>query len=181
MSLNPLSIEDVQTCKQCVTLGQEHVPSEGSPSADVMIIGQSPGETEVEAGKPFCGPSGELLDFMLDVAELSRSEVYIANALKCRPPGNRPGQVAELQHCWMRWLRWELRAVDPQIVVVVGRDAHSVLLGKRAPFKHGEIVRSKKRAYLMTWHPAYCLRTHRIEQFVDDTGLKLKELHEALT
>lgn len=124
-----------------------------------MIIGQSPGKTEVEQGHPFAGPSGELLNLMLDQAELDRQEVYIANTLKCRPPGNRAGLPGELSNCWQMWLRKEIRLVNPKIVIVVGRDAYTTVIKDKGGFKHeNKIVSKKGRIFLVSYHPAYFLR-----------------------
>ena len=174
-----LDIEKVSQCKLCVTLGAEHVPAEGNPSASVMLIGQSPGVKEVEEGRPFVGPSGEVLDFMLDEAGLDRSQVYITNALKCHPPGNRAGNPEELELCFNTWLVKELKFVNPSIVVLIGKDAWKSVTGGRIEFGHGKITKTKKRSYLTVYHPAYFLRRGDVESFVS-VGKILKEMYEGI-
>lgn len=176
MQRNPLDIRSVASCKLCINLGENHVPSWGNPSADLMIIGQSPGRQEVEQLKPFVGPSGEIVDYILDEAEIDRSDCYIANTLKCRPPGNRKGEAAEIANCWSEWLHDEIKFVDPRIVMLLGKDAHSAVLGSRTAFGPLEITKSKKRTYLTTYHPSYHLRRGSLQDYIVDVGAKLKEL-----
>jgi uracil-DNA glycosylase family 4 len=168
-------IRILKKCKLCLTLGKDHVPSEGKPSCDIMIIGQSPGATEVEEERPFVGPCGEILDYMLDEAGISRDEVYITNALKCRPPGNRPGHSEELECCMNTWLVQEIKQVNPMIIVLVGKDAWKSVTKERIPFEHGKVHRRKKRMYLTVYHPGYFLRSGDITAFVS-VGKTLKEL-----
>ncbi len=173
---NPLDIASVSRCKKCPSLGKDHVPSEGNLKADVMFIGQSPGVTEVQLGRPFVGPAGDLLDFALDQAELERGEVYIANVLKCHPPGNRPGLPGEKAACYRAWLHGEITVVDPRLVVLVGKEAHTTVLPSHIPFEHLHVCRNTKqnRLYLSVYHPAYFLRLGRMEEFVL-AGNKIKE------
>jgi DNA polymerase len=143
-----------------------------------MFIGQSPGATEVEQGAPFVGPSGELLDWMLDQAGLNRSQVYITNALKCRPPGNRAGHIEELAMCNKTWLRKELKKVAPSLVVLVGKDAWKSVTKGNIPFEHGKVTKTKKRKYLTIYHPGYYLRRGDIEGFVNVGNILRKALDE---
>lgn len=177
--IKALNINEVSKCNLCALLGKEHVPSDGSVGAKLMIIGQSPGAEEVKQGKPFVGPSGELLDFMLDEAGLDRSECYIANCLKCRPPGNRPGSAIETSNCWNTWLRDEIKSVDPKLILLLGRDAHKTVIGNRVEFGHMNELSNKKRHFLMSYHPSYFLRRGEIEAFVR-VGVRVKALLDQL-
>lgn len=175
---NPLDLRSVEQCHKCVTLGRRHVPSCGDPSSDVMIVGQSPGKVEVEMGRPFIGPSGEVLEFLLDEAGLSREDVYMTNVLKCNPPNNRFAHPVERLNCYKEWLLPELMAVNPKIVLLLGKDAHTTLLPPKFAFGHNIITRNpkSKRIYLTSYHPAYFLRNHsRIPDFVA-VGATLREL-----
>jgi len=164
--MKSLDLEVVSKCRLCPMLGKDHVPSYGSPTAEVMLIGQSPGQQEVEQGEPFVGPSGELIDYMLDEAGLTRADIYIANALKCHPPGNRAGMDDELDNCMKRWLTKEIRIIDPSLVVLLGKDAWKSVTKERFEFKHGNLHRTKKRAYLTVYHPAYFLRRGDMDTFI---------------
>lgn len=173
---NPLELSDVSKCKLCVTLSKDHVPASGNPRAKVMIVGQSPGVIEVQQRKPFVGACGEMLDFMLDQAELQREEVYITNALKCRPPHNRPALDTEIANCRKQWLKGELAAVNPKLVLVLGKDAF-MSLKLPEPFKHLTVCRSSihDRRYLVSYHPSYFLRQGRMNEFID-VGNKLRRV-----
>ena len=174
-----MRIEDVRKCRACPNLGEDHVPSDGNPDSDLMIIGQSPGAAEVKKGKPFVGPCGELLTFMLDEAELTRSDIYIANALKCRPPGNRPAIGGELANCWRYWLYEEIRAVSPLLVLVLGGDAHKALIPSRRGFGHLVVNKNKMATFLSSYHPGYFIRRGDIEGFTA-VGARVKELLEEI-
>lgn len=174
-----LDISCLSLCKKCVTLGEDHVPASGNPSAEIMFIGQSPGEQEVKKGKPFVGASGEVLDFFLDELGMTREEVYITNALKCHPPGNRPGHEEELDLCFSTWLKKEIKFLNPKVVVLLGKDAWQSVTGGRIPFEHGKFTKSKKRVFLTLYHPGYFLRRGDIETFIA-VAKELKKEYEGL-
>ena len=177
---NPLDIESVSRCELCINLGHNHVPSEGNPRADVMFIGQSPGAKEVEQGRPFCGPSGELLDLMLNRADLEREDVYIANTLKCRPPQNRAAFDGEIKNCRNAWLKHEIKHVNPRLIVLIGKDAFkSVLPPGKYAFEHKQKIDTPSgRSILICWHPAYLLRQGRPELFIE-VGDRIRSLLDA--
>ncbi len=166
--LDPRKIEDVSQCRICANLGLDHVPSEGAINASVMIIGQSPGAREVEQGRPFVGPCGEMLDLMLDRAGLSRNEVYIANTLKCRPPANRAGLPGEIRNCKQQWLAHEIKAVNPRLIILLGKDAYkSIIPQGTKDFEHKGIITSKSgRQYMMLYHPSWFLRRGATMDFI---------------
>lgn len=181
--MNPLDIKDVEQCKLCVNLSTDYVPSLGNPTANLMLIGQSPGKREVELGRPFVGPAGELLDFMLLEAGIDRDrDCYIANILKCRPPGNRPSVPAERANCWRQWLHDEIRIVNPRFVLLLGKEAHTTVLAKvleKNPFGHKLVYQSKLRTYITSYHPAYFLRQQDFSEFLS-VGPFLQEVMEAV-
>jgi len=165
-------------CKACITLGADHVPPDGSPLSDVMFISQSPGAQEVTEQLPFIGPCGEALGFLLDEAGLDRAQVYITNALKCHPPGNRAGHIEELRMCKKLWLNQELKVIQPKLIVLLGKDAWETVTKKNIPFEHGKMSKTKKRAYLTVFHPGYFLRKGNIEEFVK-VGNTIREFLDA--
>ena len=134
----------------------------GSESADWMIIGEAPGAEEDRRGEPFVGPAGQLLDEMLRALGLSREAVYIANTLKCRPPGNRDPAVDEAASC-RAYLDRQISLVAPKLILAVGRIASQLLLATDAPLGR---LRGKKHyldggqiPVVVTYHPAYLLRS----------------------
>lgn len=162
-------------CKLCLLLGCDHVPAEGPTDASVVIVGQSPGTNEAAEKRPFVGPSGELLDYMLDEAGLDRSRVYITNALKCHPTGNRQAEWEESKTCYEHWLSKELRTIKPKILVLCGKDAWRIVTKERVEFGHGKVHVGKHCTLLTVYHPAYFLRRGDVEGFVE-VGKVLKEL-----
>lgn len=172
---NPLDVKSVSQCTKCPLLGREHVPSFGDPNASIFILGQSPGQMEVERGEPFVGQAGALLDLMLETAGLEREECYIANAIKCHPPNNRPGFPEELRNCRESWLYDEIRHVKPQIVLILGMDAAKALDYPESLRNHGKVRKTKNAIYLFSYHPAYFLRRRDESSFLQ-IGQKLKEL-----
>ena len=98
------------------------MPGEGSPTADVVLIGEAPGRSEDEQGRPFVGRSGQLLDELLAAAGLVRADVFITNVVKARPPGNRDPKAAEVAH-HRPWLERQLALIRPAVVIPVGRHA----------------------------------------------------------
>ena len=132
----------------------------GDESADWMLIGEAPGAEEDRLGEPFVGQAGRLLDNMLAAIGLKRdANVYIANVLKCRPPGNRNPQPAEVEKCSPH-LRRQIELVAPKLIVAMGRFAAQTLLNTDASIAS---LRGRVHAYagvplVVTYHPAYLLR-----------------------
>lgn len=131
----------------------------GSPDADVLIVGEGPGQKEDELGLPFVGRSGELLDKLLGEIDLAREDVYIANVVKCRPPRNRDPRPDEIDAC-KGYLRRQIELIDPKVVLTLGNFSMKLLLSTSTG-----ITRMRGRAYewwgrflIPTFHPAAALR-----------------------
>jgi uracil-DNA glycosylase len=134
----------------------------GSTQADLLVIGEAPGAEEDRRGEPFVGPAGQLLDEMLRAIGLDRNVVYIANILKCRPPGNRDPQNSEAASC-RPYLDAQIRLLQPKVILAVGRIAAQQLLGSDLPLgrMRGQVhtLDSAGVPVVVTYHPAYLLRT----------------------
>ncbi len=130
----------------------------GSPSADLMLIGEGPGFHEDRRGEPFVGPAGALLDRLLGEIGVRRADVYIANVVKCRPPGNRDPLPVEIESCGS-YLAEQLRLVDPAIVVTLGNFATRYVLDRQVSIGRvrGQVFRVGGRTVLPTFHPAAVL------------------------
>lgn len=160
------------SCRDCpLSQGRHNVVfGVGDPESELMFIGEGPGEQEDLQGEPFVGPAGKLLDDMLEMIDLDRSRVYIANIVKCRPPHNRDPQFAE-QKCCSEWLQRQIALVDPAIIVCLGRIAATALI--KDPFRitreHGQWFDVNGRRYMAIYHPSALLRdpSKRPETFVD--------------
>jgi DNA polymerase len=131
----------------------------GDPQADLVFVGEAPGQREDEQGLPFVGPSGRLLEELLGEIDLTRDAVYIANVVKCRPPKNRDPRPNEIDAC-KGYLRTQLRLIDPRVVVTLGNFSSKLLLGTETG-----ITRLRGTAYewwgrylVPTFHPAAALR-----------------------
>ena len=114
--------DECKKCEKC-DLAKTRINvvfGDGNPNAEVMFIGEGPGQTEDETGKPFVGRAGQLLDKMLAGVGLSRDNIYIANIVKCRPPQNRDPLPAEQEAC-IEWLRNQVSLIRPKIIVFLGR------------------------------------------------------------
>ena len=132
----------------------------GKKDADIMLIGEAPGENEDIMGQPFVGRSGKLLDQLLEEVGLSRSKnVYIANMCKCRPPKNRDPKPAETAQC-LEWLNRQFQIIDPKIIVCVGRISAQKLISPsfKVTRQHGEFIEKEGRLITATYHPAAILR-----------------------
>jgi uracil-DNA glycosylase family 4 len=148
-------------CTACrLAEGRTHVVfGHGNPDADVVVVGEAPGQREDEQGLPFVGPSGKLLDRLLGEIDLRREDVYISNVVKCRPPKNRDPRPDEIEAC-KGYLREQLSLIDPKVVVTLGNFSAKLLLNTDAG-----ITRLRGIAYewwgrylIPTFHPAAALR-----------------------
>jgi uracil-DNA glycosylase family 4 len=158
----PLKAE-VSDCTQCSLhkTRTQTVFGVGDEKAEWMLIGEAPGAEEDRLGDPFVGQAGKLLDNMLASIGLSRTKnVYIANVLKCRPPGNRNPAPEEVQKCSPYLLR-QIELIGPKLIVAMGRFAAQTLLDTDSSISslRGRVHRYAGRPLIVTYHPAYLLRT----------------------
>jgi len=152
--------EHIGDCHRC-PLGDTRtrlVFGVGRPDADVMLIGEAPGRNEDLQGEPFVGAAGKLLDELLASIGLHRRDVYIANILKCRPPGNRDPEPAEIETC-TPFLREQVRIVDPKVIVTLGNFATRFVLKTPAGITQlrGSVHRVGRFMVLPIFHPAAAL------------------------
>lgn len=181
MFLNELKRE-CEACRRCELCESRNnvVFGVGSENADIMLIGEAPGENEDMQGQPFVGRSGKLLDEMIGEYGLSRDKnIYIANMLKCRPPKNRDPKPSEQNLC-IEWLDRQIEIIDPKIIVCVGRIAAQKLIGKdfKVTKQHGEFIEIGGRLYTGTYHPAAILRNINNKPFALDDWKKIRETAE---
>lgn len=131
----------------------------GNKNADIMFIGEGPGADEDKQGIPFVGKAGKLMDMAFNGIGINRDEVYIANVVKCRPPGNRNPEADECNAC-LDYLRSQVVLVKPKIIVLLGSVALKNVLGEEYGItaSRGKWVEKKGIRYMPTWHPAALLR-----------------------
>lgn len=182
MSKKLRMLEDLSTrvaaCRECGLCQSRTgtVFGEGDPHAEIMFVGEAPGEEEDKTGRPFVGAAGRLLDKMITAMGLARGDVYIANTLKCRPPGNRNPDKTELAHC-LFYLARQIAIIKPSVIVTLGAVASRALIDEKQFVKvtggsssvtkiHGrrfEYVDGPAGVHstpiIPTYHPAFLLRT----------------------
>ena len=167
-------------CTRCGLCQTRHhvVFGVGNPDADVMFVGEGPGEQEDLRGEPFVGPAGMLLDDMLSIIDLDRkTNCYIANIVKCRPPHNRDPEEAEQEAC-IGYLRSQIALVNPKIIVCLGRIAAKQLIDRdfRITRQHGQWIQKDGIWMMAIYHPSALLRDvgKRPETFDDLISLREK-------
>ncbi len=157
----PVSLDEIRTsveaCRKCPLADgrTQTVFGTGDPHARVLIIGEAPGKNEDLQGKPFVGAAGKYLSELLAIAGLTRDDVFIANVLKCRPPGNRDPRPEEIEQC-ADFLRAQTRAIDPEYIVTLGNFATKFILKTDVGITrlHGVIQRAGRFKVFPIYHPA---------------------------
>lgn len=177
------NFEDLKkNCEQCTKCGlcktrHNVVVGVGNPEADVLFIGEGPGENEDLQGEPFVGRAGKLLDKMLTAVDLDRNKnIYIANIVKCRPPQNRDPKPEEQEMC-IEWLRSQVRLIKPKIIVCLGRISAQKLIDPNLKItkEHGKFIRKGNFLMMPMFHPAAILRNPNQKPEAFDDFLKLRD------
>lgn len=153
---------------------------EGNPDADVVVVGEAPGQEEDRTGRPFVGRAGKLLDLLLMSVGFPRADVYICNTLKCRPPNNRNPLPDEVESC-SGHLQGQLEAVAPKVLLAVGKFAAQALLGTEESIGRlrGVVHQYRGSPLVVTYHPAYLLRSPQMTRVAwQDFQLLRKVLDE---
>ncbi|MBN2435157.1 MAG: uracil-DNA glycosylase [Spirochaetes bacterium] len=166
MLFNSLKTE-ILNCNRCALSATRNnvIFGEGNPKADIFIIGEAPGKVEDIQGRPFVGPSGQLLDRILEACGFTReTHIFISNIIKCRPPNNRVPTADEVKTC-MPWLYRQIELVDPKIIILLGATALKNMVGQnhRITREHGSWITLNNRLAMPVYHPSALLR---------DPGLK---------
>lgn len=161
-SLDQIRIDIGPDCSRCKlhTLGRTQIVfGVGNPQARLMFVGEAPGADEDQQGIPFVGRAGQLLTKIIEAIELKRDDVYIANVIKCRPPGNRNPEPDEVATCEPFLFR-QIDVIKPQVIVTLGKFATQSLLRTEDPISRlrGRIFEYRGAKLIPTFHPAYLLR-----------------------
>jgi uracil-DNA glycosylase family 4 len=174
-------------CTRCKlhTLGRKQVVfGVGNPDADLMFVGEAPGADEDQQGEPFVGRAGQLLTKIIEAIELTRDQVYIANVIKCRPPGNRNPEPDEVEQCEPFLFR-QIDAIKPKVIVALGKFAAQCLLKTTDPITRlrGRVFNYRGASLIPTFHPAYLLRNPSSKRDVWEDMKKVRAIlrgdHEA--
>ncbi len=166
-------------CTRCRlhTTRKTIVFGEGDPHADIMFVGEGPGADEDRQGRPFVGRAGALLTKMINAMGLERSQVYIANVVKCRPPGNRDPEAEEIAAC-LPFLERQIQCVNPRVLVALGRIAAGTLLNKRESLSkiRGVFFERNGVKVLPTYHPSFLLRQERERRYRAEAWADLQQV-----
>jgi DNA polymerase len=151
--------QEVTECTRCELhrTRKNAVPGEGPADTEIMLIGEGPGFHENEQGRPFVGAAGNFLEELLAQAGLQRSDVWIGNVVKCRPPGNRDPQSEELSAC-DEYLERQINAINPKIIITLGRFSMAKFVpGAKISAVHGQMRKVRRRFVIPMYHPAAAL------------------------
>ena len=161
-------------CPELKATAKQLVFGDGNPDADIVFIGEAPGKNEDEQGLPFVGAAGKFLDEMLSLINMKRSDVYITNIVKYRPPENRDPYPDE-KAAFLPFLKKQLEVIKPKLVVTLGRHSMEVLLPPELKISqcHGQPKRYKGQVYLPLFHPAAALYNASMRQTLIDDFAKI--------
>ena len=162
--------------------GKQIVFSDGNCNSPVMIVGEGPGQTEDELGKPFVGDAGQLLNKMLNAIKIKRESVYITNVVNFRPPNNRKPEPSEINR-YSEFLREHISIIDPKILILMGSTAMEALFGNKIKISKESgiwkevIINNKTYLTIITFHPAYLLRQADQKKY---SWVDLKEIRKKI-
>ena len=171
---------EVAVCEKCELYHSRKmaVPGEGPATSEIMFIGEGPGFYENEQGRPFVGAAGKFLDQLLEQAGLKRTDVWIGNVVKCRPPGNRDPQPEELTAC-NEYLERQINAINPSIVITLGRFSMAKFIpGVKISAVHGQMRKVGNRYMIAMFHPAAALHQSSLKPAILADFAKLPKLLE---
>lgn len=172
--------KEVSTCRKCALYHSRKlsVPGEGPANSEIMFIGEGPGFYENEQGRPFVGAAGNFLNELLAEAGLKRSDVWIGNVVKCRPPGNRDPLPEELSAC-DEYLERQIAAINPKIIITLGRYSMGKYMpGAKISSTHGQMRRVGDRFVIAMFHPAAALHQVALKPAIMKDFAQLPKLLE---
>ena len=171
--------KQIKVCTRCELHRSrtEAVPGEGPVHAEIMFIGEGPGASEDKQGRPFVGASGKFLDQLLEQAGVARTDVFITNVVKCRPPGNRDPLPDEIEICTSNYLQHQIKIINPSIIVTLGRHSMGLFFkGAKITQIHGQMRKVDDRFVIAMFHPAAALHQLSLESTIMTDFAKLPEL-----
>ncbi len=169
---------EVRGCTRCgLAAGRKKaVPGEGPANAEVMLIGEGPGFHEDQQGRPFVGPSGEFLNELLASAGFNRADVFIANVVKCRPPGNRDPLPEEIAAC-AGFLDRQIALINPKVIITLGRYSMARFFpGGKISAIHGKARRVDGRVVVAMFHPAAALHQPSLRDAIEEDFRNLRQI-----
>jgi DNA polymerase len=168
----------IASCQDCELAKHRNkvVPGEGPEDADLLFIGEAPGWSEDQQGRPFVGAAGGFLDQLLASIGLRREQVYIANVIKCRPPQNRDPLPAEIQAC-SKWLDHQVEIIQPRVIVTLGRYSLAKYFpGESIGKIHGKPRKQNDIIYYPMYHPAAALHQGSLRKIIQEDMLRIPQI-----
>lgn len=160
MALEEIARE-VRGCTKCQLskIRKNAVPGEGNPKAELLFIGEGPGQNEDKEGRPFVGEAGKFLEEMLGLIKMTRKDVFITNVVKCRPPNNRDPLEEEVDVCTRNYLFRQIREIKPKLIITLGRHSMRTFFPQIRSISsvHGKAYKKAGQVYLILYHPAAAL------------------------
>ena len=170
--------QEIALCQLCEMAKYRNkvVPGEGVEEADIMFVGEAPGQHEDQQGRPFVGPAGQYLDQLLASIDLHRKQVYIANVIKCRPQGNRDPLPSEILNC-RPWLKRQIELIQPKMIVTLGRYSMAMFFPNKSISKiHGTAQKRDNIIYYAMYHPAAALHQPSLRRAIEEDMLRIPSL-----
>lgn len=180
--------QKIRNCQDCIlhTKRTKAVTGNGNIKSKILLIGEAPGKNEDKYGMPFIGSAGKILDKALESAGVKRTDTYVTNIVKCRPPDNRIPSDEEIKKC-NKYLEKEIQLVSPKIICILGATALSSLLNLKNIHKYrGKIIIKDNISYFITYHPAATIYNNKLKEIffndirkmVDISKLEKKSLED---
>lgn len=172
--------KEVKDCTKCPLsrFRKNAVPGEGNPKADILLIGEGPGQNEDREGRPFIGDAGKFLDEMLKTINLKREDVFITNVVKCRPANNRDPLEEEVRVCTTAYLYDQIKLVDPKLIITLGRHSMHMFFPqiKSISEVHGKAYKKAGQVYFISFHPAVALYQASMKETLKEDFKKIPEI-----
>ena len=170
--------QEIERCQDC-ELGKHRtkvVPGEGPEKTSILFIGEAPGWHEDQQGRPFVGPAGKYLEELLASINLRREQVYIANVIKCRPPGNRDPLPGEIQAC-SKWLTRQIEIIHPKMIITLGRYSMAKYFPNQSISQaHGKAKKQDGIVYYAMYHPAAALHQGSLRKTIEADMAKIPQI-----
>ncbi len=172
--------KEVENCKKCPLsrFRKNSVPGEGNPKAEILLIGEGPGQNEDNEGRPFVGAAGKYLDEMLKSIKLKREDIYITNVVKCRPVNNRDPLEEEVRVCTTAYLYDQIKLLKPKLIVTLGRHSMHMFFPqiKSISQVHGKAYKKANQVYFISFHPAVALYQASMKETLKKDFKKIPEI-----
>ena len=179
MTLDQIARE-IRTCTKCPLhrARKNAVPGEGNPKAEILFIGEGPGQNEDEQGRPFVGDAGKFLDELLESIKMKREDVFITNIVKCRPLNNRDPLDDEVRICTSAYLYDQLRNIKPKLIVTLGRHSMHQFFPQIRSISavHGKAYKKANQVYFLMYHPAASLYQASLKKTLIEDFKKIPEI-----